>query len=366
MHKLEVVDAASRVAPAGIVDCDIHNAVAGPAALKKYLPSRLHREFDSLYSFQLMAPYESRPLFDIMRADSHPPSGVLPGADLEFMREQLLDRWRVEAGILSCIQLLWPSHGQLASALNRALNDWMEAEWLDHEPRLYGSIAVPAEDAARAVEEIERVAGNKRFVQVLLVSNTREPLGHVKYQPIFEAAAAYDLPVGVHVGGCENPITGTGWGTYFFEQRVSFLGAAQAHFVSIVNSDLLAKLPRLKIVWVELMFSWIPALMWRLDRSWELLGDQLPEGRPAPSQLIRDHFWLTTQPIDQVSNPRHFMQLLEHLDMDDHIMFSTDYPHYDNDSPEHAFPPLLKGELKDKIFSRNALELFRFDRAAQG
>ena len=351
-----------------IVDCDIHNTLPSREVLKKYLPSRFHREFDSLHIFPVFSPYDARPLHDgAWRADARPPSGGLPGADLDFMREQLLDPWNVSAGILLGGEMnYWPTHGELSAALLRALNDWNAAEWCGEEPRLYGSIAVPVEDTPRAVAEIERLGDNERFVQVAFLSNTREPLGHVKYRPIFEAAAAFGLPVGIHVGGCQNPVTGTGWATYYFEQKTAFLDAAQAHFVSMVSSDLFQHVPGAKVVWIELAFSWIPALLWRLDRSWQLLRDQLPEDRPLPSALVRKHFWMTTQPMDQPETPRQFMEMLGHLDMDDHLMFSTDYPHYDNDSPDQAFPPLLKGELRQKIFRRNALELFRFDRAAQG
>jgi predicted TIM-barrel fold metal-dependent hydrolase len=345
-----------------IVDCDVHNMLPSRDALKPYLPRAWHEAYESLHVFPYTAPYDSRPQPNgPWRADATPPSGSVPGSDLDFLREQLLDGWNVSAAILSGLGLNgWPAYGELGLALTRALNDWNAAEWLSQDPRLYGSIAVPIEDARLAVSEIERLADHERFVQVLFLTNTREPLGHPKYHPVFEAAAAAGLPVMVHVGGNHGPITGVGWPAYYFEQRTSFVGAVQAHFVSLIQSGLLERVPQLRVVWVETTFAWMPALMWRLDRSWRLLhGDR--EGSTPPSDLIRRHFWMTTQPMDVVEDPRHFMQMLRHLDMDDRILFATDYPHWDTDSPERAFPPAVGSALKQKFLGDNARALFRFD-----
>jgi predicted TIM-barrel fold metal-dependent hydrolase len=39
------------------------------------------------------------------------------------------------------------------------------------------------------------------------------------------------------------------------------------------------------------------------------------------------------------------------------VMFSSDYPHWDNDSPKHALPKLPPA-LAERIFFRNAMELY--------
>jgi predicted TIM-barrel fold metal-dependent hydrolase len=46
---------------------------------------------------------------------------------------------------------------------------------------------------------------------------------------------------------------------------------------------------------------------------------------------------------------------------DDMLMFSTDYPHWDYDNPDRAFPVRLPDALKRKIFSENARALYRFE-----
>ena len=112
------------------------------------------------------------------RRDAWPPEGGRPGSSLPFMQKQLLDENNITLGILN------PTGDNGASFQNRefgigvasAMNRWVEAEWLI-EPRLKGSIVVPYEDADAAVAEIERWAGDPRFVQVLMVTRTANPPG---------------------------------------------------------------------------------------------------------------------------------------------------------------------------------------------
>jgi predicted TIM-barrel fold metal-dependent hydrolase len=100
--------------------------------------------------------------------------------------------------------------------------------------------------------------------------------------------------------------------------------------------------------------------MWRLDRSWRRLREEVPHLRRAPSEYIREHFWLTTQPIEEPSKPAYFGQLLEQLDMDDRLMFATDYPHWDFDAPDLAIPANLPATLRRSIMAENARAFYRF------
>jgi predicted TIM-barrel fold metal-dependent hydrolase len=44
--------------------------------------------------------------------------------------------------------------------------------------------------------------------------------------------------------------------------------------------------------------------------------------------------------------------------MVDHIMFSSDYPHWDFDDPARAFPAAMPKEMRDKIMGENACRLY--------
>jgi predicted TIM-barrel fold metal-dependent hydrolase len=277
------------------------------------------------------------------------------------MREQHLDPAAIEYGILNCLgaggtQL----NSDYAAALCQATNEWQITEWLEKEPRLRAGVAVPYEDPDLAVEQIDRFADHPGFVQVLLVARTAEPLGRRKYWKLYEAAERHDLPVGIHFGGGARgvPVTASGWPSYYLEDHTSMSQAFQAHVVSLVCEGVFERFPRLRVVLIEGGFGWLPSLMWRLDKHWRRLAEEVPHLTKPPSAYIREHIWVTTQPIEEPHDPRHILQVLDHLGGSDRVMFSTDYPHWDYDDPDRAFRVRLPAEDQAKIFAGNAKALY--------
>lgn len=55
-----------------------------------------------------------------------------------------------------------------------------------------------------------------------------------------------------------------------------------------------------------------------------------------------------------------FQRVLDDFAMDDHIMFATDYPHGDFDSPDTAFPVRLDEKQKTNFMHANAERLYSF------
>jgi hypothetical protein len=81
---------------------------------------------------------------------------------------------------------------------------------------------------------------------------------------------------------------------------------------------------------------------------------------------VRDHFWFTTQPMEEPEHPGQFNASLEQLNalgLEDHLLFSSDYPHWDYDAPESAFPKELPEEVRRRILATNAADLYGFGHA---
>ena len=347
-----------------IIDCDIHNNVPSEDALYPYLPERWLRygERFGVRSYRYSGAYYPRANPAAARTDAWPPTG-LPGSDLGFLREQLLDAWNVEYGVLNPL-IDDGAPGQLnleyAAAVATAINDWQIQEWLDPEPRLRASLVVPYEDGDLAAAEIDRLGGDSRFVQVLLLARTGEPLGRRKYWKLYEAAERHGLPVGIHFGGLGgHAITGAGWPSFYLEDHVGMPQTFQAQVASFVFEGVFERFPALKVVLIEGGLAWLPPLMWRMDRAWERLRDEVPDVDKPPSTYVREHFWLTTQPMEEPPKREQFLQLLAQLAMDDKLMFATDYPHWDFDAPDQAFPARLPADLERRIMNGNARALYR-------
>jgi predicted TIM-barrel fold metal-dependent hydrolase len=203
------------------------------------------------------------------------------------------------------------------------------------------------------------MAADKRFVQVLVLSRTIEPLGRKRYWPIYDACERHGLPLGIHNGGWGgHPMTPAGFPSYYIEDTAAMALAYQAQVTSLLVEGVLTRFPGLRFVLIEGGFAWLPALMWRLDRAWRRLRAEAPMLDRLPSELIRERFYVSTQPMEETERPEQFPELLEQLDMDDQIMFSTDYPHWDFDAPDMALPVRLPDGVRRKILHDNAARLY--------
>lgn len=343
-----------------VIDTDVH-AQPMPADLAPRMPSRW-RDYlwggrHSLISADLV-----RVRSFAARSDSWPPNGGFPGSDPEFIVEQLLDKYHINYGVLDMIAVGTAGSGPrgYVEAVCSASNDWLAEEFLAKDPRWLASLNIPYEFGGESVvREIERWAHEKRFVQVILSMRTEKPLGDPKYWPMFEACEALGLPVAIHPaasGG--NLITGSGWPTYYFEDHMGYPQANPVHAASMICEGVFDRFPKLQFAIIEGGWSWAPWLTARLDSSWRVMRDEVPHLERKPSEYVREHFWFTTQPVDEPENPRWLPELFRLGGFEDRIMYASDYPHWDFDSPEEALPPLLPLETRRKISYENASRLY--------
>jgi len=109
---------------------------------------------------------------------------------------------------------------------------------------------------------------------------------------------------------------------------------------------------------IEAGFGWMPSLGWRMDKNWKKLKDEVPHLKKAPSEYMREHIWVSTQPMEETETPEHLLDIMKWIGFDK-IMFSSDYPHWDFDDPFLALPPSLDEQTRNKIFCENARALYR-------
>ena len=202
---------------------------------------------------------------------------------------------------------------ELAAALATAANDWQLAEPLERDRRLRGSVVVPLEDTAMAVAEIGRRATDRRFVQVLVPPRGQAPLGDRRYAPILDAAAGHGLPL-------------------------VLTGEAPAHLASLVFNGAFERLPKLRVLVVDDGVAWVPPFTWRLDGSWKLLKEEVPDLKRLPSEYLRDRCWFAVGP-----DAARLQQVASLLGHDDRVVYAG------GGAPE-GLPP--------KVRHDNALDLY--------
>jgi predicted TIM-barrel fold metal-dependent hydrolase len=247
---------------------------------------------------------------------------------------------------------------EFGAALCRAVNEWQVATWTGPDKRLKGSIVVPGEDAAAAVAEVEHWARHPDFVQVSMVTHTIEPLGRRRYWPIYAAAAAHGLPVGLHTSGYNgHAVSAAGWSSFYVEEHHEVAQSQQALLISLVCEGVLARHPSLKVVIVEAGFAWAAPVAWRLDQHWARLRDEVPHLKRAPSEYIREQVWFTTQPMDEPERPGDLRDIIDWIGWD-RLLFATDYPHWDFDDPLTAFKIRMSEQERRMVFAENARRVY--------
>jgi predicted TIM-barrel fold metal-dependent hydrolase len=239
------------------------------------------------------------------------------------MTRQALDRFEVAYGIcnpLYGVQMVFSE--DMADAFCRALNDWLVREWLDKDDRLRGSIVIPVQSIEKSVKEIERCAQDR-------------------------------LPIGIHAGSAyHNPPTSVGWGSYHIEDYVAQAQAFQTQLTSLIVEGVFAKYPKLKMVMLESGFTWLPSYLWRLHKFWRGVRMETPWVDRAPLEIVRSNIRFSLQPVDAPPEPETLKRLFDHMQSDELLLFSTDYPHWQFDGDE-VLPAGISQDLVRKIMIDN-------------
>lgn len=356
-----------------IVDVDIHHKPKTDTEIIDYMPKRWReyalgaagggsREGASLVPVPHLGGYGVTPG---AQADHWAPDGSRPGSSLEYMKEQLLDRhnyWRV---VLTHDQGEWGSHlnPYYAREVCRAYNDWNVDTWLTWGDEFYSTVALPIGEPLEAAKEIRRVGAHPRMVSVLIgVNALGRAIGDPLYHPVYEAAAEMGLQVSVHPSPYNRPTSsvhsvGGGRGLTEWLSQVGQQG--MAHVASLIVHGVFEKYPNLKVVIKEHGLSWLPSLMWRLDDNYELLRRESPWIKRLPSEYIRDHIKLSTQPMEESGDVKGgAIQMLGAIEgIENMLCFSTDYPHPTDDEPGFVMRQFPK-EWAPKVFCQNACDVY--------
>jgi predicted TIM-barrel fold metal-dependent hydrolase len=358
------------------VDCDVHPHMPhGLSDLVPYMPSDWQRRLSvghghewakDVYASQFSIPKNVlyvNPV-GVMRRDAVPEDGSVPCSDARFVARQLLDQYGIDRAVLiggSILGLGGLPDPDLAAVIASAYNDWLTEHWLEVDERYRGALVVAPQDARLAAAEIERVGDRPGMVQVHL------PLMNVlmsdrHYFPIYAAASERGLPISIHPNSADGiftkaPQLAGGIFTYYIEWHTALTQIAQSNVISLACHGVFERFPALKIVVAEGGFAWLADVIWRLDKDWHSVRDEVPWLKRPPSEAIFDHVRFTTQPFLETENAEHIRAILEIVEADRTLLFSSDYPHWDFDNPARALDALPESTRK-RVTGANAVELY--------
>lgn len=348
-----------------VVDCDVH-----PYPRKGVLHEFLDPAFVKVQRLRGTGAnngvFYDAPDFNharAMRVDSFPDDGEFACTDPDMAFRQLV----LDSG--SDLVILGPTSGgggdtpEEVTAMAAATNKWQDAVWLDRignwHGRFYGSICANISEPERAAREIEAWAGHDRYKQILIHAEPRPSWGDPKYDPVWAAAVAHNIPVACHLGrGQHNllPMSPVGFMTYNHDFMVSYSMLAANQIMSLIFDGVFDRFPTLQILLIEHAYSWILPLMWRMDAIHEARGNELGLRR-KPSEYVKDNIWFTTQPLDYPEDKLELTNALEWMEADKLLLFSSDYPHWTFDEPRWLAKHVPE-RMRDAVMFDNAIRLF--------
>ena len=358
-----------------LIDCDVHPVFAQdwPQVLADYFPAEWQIRFRSrdqvpgqwpgvryLVPFNGSYPRGAAPL----RGDLIGPDGSLPGTDPIKTSADLFDDRGIDRAILIDVDAVsgigaMPDK-EAASVIAAAINDWMIDKWFAADSRWRGCMAVAPQDVKRAVAEIERQAAETRFVGIFL-SLGKVLMGDRHFYPLYEIAEHYGLALVVHPTGTPGLPTGPqlagGTPQHHFEFRINQMNPYQANLVSLIAHGVFERFPELKVSFTECGFAWLPEVTWRMDAFWKGHREDTPWVKCLPSEYVTKHCRFTTQPFIEPRSHKHIAQILEMIQAEKTLMFSSDYPHWDSDEPLNIMREIPES-IRPAVLVGNALDTY--------
>ncbi len=279
--------------------------------------------------------------------------------DLSNLRISEMDKAGIDLQVLS---LGAPSTQKLdpetAVRLARAANDRLHEAVRRHPTRFAAFAALPTPDPKEAAAELERTVTKYGFKGAMVHGLTNGAfLDEKRFWPIFERAAALDVPLYFHPANPHPAVIEAYYKDYakdfpmLLRAGWGFTVETATQGIRLVLSGVLDKYPNLKIILGHLGEG-LPFLLWRIDSALSRPGNRPLDFR----KLFSEHFYVTTSGF--FSNPA-LMCCVQEMGVD-RIIFSVDYPFVENEPAVEWIPHIpLCEEDKVKILSGNVEKLLK-------
>jgi len=302
--------------------------------------------------------------YDTIRPGSFDPVARLADLDADGIWAQILYPSVTLAGART-----YSDDRELQLACVRAYNEWLAEFCAAGGGRLVGQTIIPTTGVDDAVAELRWGLdhGQRGAVIAAYPNGTLDDPGPAN-DPFWDLAQQAQVPLGVHIGS----FTESGLAPGKLEQStIQFMAGAGASkagaqtipvVAQLVFSGVPQRFPRLRFLLVEANIGWIPTVLEQLDDMflrYRWFSGAVEHMKETPSRIFHRNFWATFM-IDTVGIE------LRHRMNQDHIMWSTDYPHTGSDWPNHRvtierlFRGLPAADVK-KMLHTNCKTLYGLD-----
>ena len=250
-------------------------------------------------------------------------------------RIKVLDKEQIWAAMLfpsGVLAALYAARADLARAVSVAYVDWIANYCAPYRDRLLFAAPLPLDDVAWAAGFAEKSVA--RGARAITVRPNRAPgstWDEPGYDRLYAAIAELGVPLVFHdTTGDPHTAAGDRYGMsnperYAFNHVISHSFEQMFAIMSVLCGGVLERHPRLTVGFAEAGCSWAPYWLARLDHHYEnrAMGRQMPLTL-KPSEYFRRQCFVTCDPDDET------LHLAVAGIGADHIVFATDYPHFDS------------------------------------
>jgi len=243
-------------------------------------------------------------------------------------------------------------------AIARAYTRWLTRELLPQDDRVRTLVYLPFNDPAESVKFVEEFADVPGVVGFMVTSVRYRPVHANEYAPVYSAIQATGKPIAFHAGYNWHDQSLSQLNKFISAHALGFTFTSIIHLTNILVNAIPERFPGLKFMWVESGLAWIPFLMQRLDNEYLMRTSECPGLTKLPSDYMKDMFF-STQPMERVAPTAYMREAFELMDAENTLLYSSDYPHWDFDTPSVIQDlPFLSETAKRNILGGNACRLF--------
>jgi predicted TIM-barrel fold metal-dependent hydrolase len=277
-----------------------------------------------------------------------------PGARIELMDEQGLDRTLMFPTLASLVEERMRDDPELTHAVVHALNEWMDETWsFNYEDRIFATPVITLPIVERAIEELEWVV--ERGAKCVLIRPAPVPgyrgprsFGLPEFDPFWEKVVEHDVLVGMHSSDSGYERYTNDWMGSDSEmlpfQPQAFRMLSQWRPVEDAVSALichgaLSRHPQLKIAVIENGSSWVEPLMRNLADVYKKMPQDFLED---PTTVFKRNihvspFW--EEDLGALADTIGVTQ----------VLFGSDYPHPEGLADPVSYVEELEGLPEDEV-----------------
>jgi hypothetical protein len=265
-----------------------------------------------------------------------------------------LDSMGIDAQVVfpSTLYARMTSDPGFEAALYRAYNRYMSRQCAAAVGRLKWGGLLPLRDERQALAAVDELVKLGASTAVVFGTAGDRLLSHPSFIPVWDAFAKTGLPVCVHMGMSYPPLADL-CQTIFDGHVLGMSMPALLAFVALVGHGMLDRYPKLNVGFLEFGAEWIFYMMARMDHYLPLDREDMPNPEVLPKRSIEEYVRSGRIFISVEAEDRLLRELSE-LVGDEHILFSSDFPHH-SEGRENAAAEILERKDLTENQKRNLL-----------